>query len=96
VLLTRQSPNQYENRPFSVTLPGRITAVLLVCELVYSGSECCESVNTLPTHTNRLICYADVGTLARVSEDFFTGSSRLQFEHIPASFLLLLEVQFLH
>ena len=68
VLLTRQSPNLHAKRPFSVTLPGEIVSILLVCELV-TGSESCEGAGRLPTWGNRLICYADLGTLARVSEE---------------------------
>lgn len=68
VLLTRQSPNFHEKRPFSVTLPGKIASILLVCELV-TGAECCEGAGRLSTWENRLICYADLGTLARVSEE---------------------------
>lgn len=69
VLLTRQSANMYEKRPFAVTLPGRLVAVLLVCELVFSSLEPWKSTESIPIHENRLICYSDLGTLARVREE---------------------------
>jgi len=69
VLLTRQSEDIYEKRPFAVTLPGRLAAVLLACELVFSSFESSKTAESVPIHENRLICYSDLGALARVSEE---------------------------
>lgn len=69
----------------------------MTCELLRSDVPPISEANTVPHHTPLVIHYPDISSMASITDEycvfsFFTGGAVVNFRHVPASFVVIVEV----